>query len=85
MSQCSRVQVEEGCGFFFKLVKPTENILHFATAKALLTHRWVSEGRGCYEGRAAGAGGEGQVSPEEDLATLFHQHRNSDPGFQPGL
>jgi hypothetical protein len=38
-----------------------------------------------YDGRAAGAGGEGQVSPEEDLATLFHQHRNSDPGFQPGL
>jgi hypothetical protein len=29
--------------------------------------------------------GEVQVSPEEDLATLFHQHRNSDPGFQPGL
>jgi hypothetical protein len=36
-------------------------------------------------GRAAGAGTEGQVSPEEDLATLFHQHSNSAPGFQPGL
>jgi hypothetical protein len=34
-----------------------------------------------YDGRAAGAGGEGQVSPEEDLAALFHQHRNSDPAF----
>jgi hypothetical protein len=27
----------------------------------------------------------GQVSPEEDLAMLFHQHRNSDPDFQQKL
>jgi hypothetical protein len=26
-----------------------------------------------------------QEPMNEDLATLFHQHRNSDPGFQPGL
>jgi hypothetical protein len=38
-----------------------------------------------FDGLTAGAGREGQVSPKEGVTMLFHQHRNSHPGFQPGF
>jgi hypothetical protein len=57
---------------------------HRGWARLLLDRREELIALPRYDG-AAGVGGEGQVSPEEDLATLFRKHYNSDPGFQSEL
>jgi hypothetical protein len=55
------------------------HIAHRGWARFLLDRREGLIVLPRFGGHAAGAGGLGQVSPEEDLAGLLHQHRNSDP------
>ena len=85
---CARFDEEPAVAkgvFKQRLYREWGHTAHRGWARLLLDRREELIVLPRFGGSAAGIGGEGRVSPEEDLATLFYQHRNSDPGFQPGI